>query len=289
MNSPNLTESRNERDRQLHFEILFEQSPQALSVLQANLTFCWANQAAKELFAARIEGLDGHSVLEFVAAADSEEFLSLIAQTVREEKASPRKHFRFVNNNGVQVATEVQARNVFAPDQQILLICRDVSEQTITLNRAAELAFVDALTGLPNLRRFEEVVHRELKLSRRTERPFSILLLDLDHLKKINDTGGHLAGNRALCRLAEVLRGQCRATHTAGRFGGDEFFLVLPETNATEAIFCADRIRRALEQEIELPRLSASIGVASSPSDGTTPESLIAAADARLYRAKSNR
>jgi len=130
------------------------------------------------------------------------------------------------------------------------------------------------------------VFHAEIERSGRTGRPFAVLLLDLDGLKKINDCYGHLAGSRALCRLADVLRVFCRSIDTATRYGGDEFAVILPETTASAAGFVASRIRRRLATDSEQPTLSASIGVAVYPQDGETIEALLCTADRELYGMK---
>jgi diguanylate cyclase (GGDEF)-like protein len=113
-------------------------------------------------------------------------------------------------------------------------------------------------------------------------------LLDLDGLKEINDRFGHLAGSKALCRLAQILADCCRSVDTAARQGGDEFALVLPETGAA-ATLVARRICDLLAKDAELPRLSVSVGVASCPKDADTIGSLLYAADMALYAMKDKR
>jgi diguanylate cyclase (GGDEF)-like protein len=149
------------------------------------------------------------------------------------------------------------------------------------------LAVTDPLTGLGNYRRLVEALDAEVKRTGRTGRPFAVLLLDLDQLKKINDRYGHLIGSQALCRLADVLRVHCRAIDTAARYGGDEFALILPETTAAAARLVASRIRSRLATDSLQPLLSASIGVAVYPQDGETIEALLCTADRELYGMKS--
>ena len=158
---------------------------------------------------------------------------------------------------------------------------RKYAEEKIQL-----LAVTDPLTGLGNYRRLLEALDAEVKRTARTGRPFALLLLDLDQLKKINDRYGHLIGSQALCRLADILLVDCRTIDTAARHGGDEFALILPETTAEAARFVASRIHKRLAMDTRQPRLSVSIGMAVYPEGGETIEALLRAADRELYRIK---
>ena len=126
-----------------------------------------------------------------------------------------------------------------------------------------------------------------MQRSGRTGRRFSVLLLDLDGLKKINDRLGHLVGSRAIQRVGQVLRNNCRSSDTAARYGGDEFALVLPEAGEDEALQAAARICDRVSEDGERPQLSVSVGVAVYPQDGTTIERLLSTADKNLYEMKS--
>ena len=149
------------------------------------------------------------------------------------------------------------------------------------------LAVTDALTGLANYRRLVDVLDAEVKRSNRTGRTFSVLLIDMDHLKKINDSLGHLAGSRALCRLSDILRIYCRGIDTAARYGGDEFALVMPETGEREAQQVAARICERVADDGEEPRISVSIGTAVYPRSGETIDLLLGAADRAMYEMKT--
>jgi diguanylate cyclase (GGDEF)-like protein len=151
------------------------------------------------------------------------------------------------------------------------------------------LAVSDPLTGLANYRRLLDVLESETERTNRNGRPFAVLLLDLDGLKKINDTYGHLVGSRALCRLADTLRIHCRAIDTAARYGGDEFALVLPEARENEAELVAGRIREVLAHDQENPPLSASIGISIYRGNGERIEKLLSEADQHLYAEKARR
>jgi len=133
------------------------------------------------------------------------------------------------------------------------------------------------------------VLESETERTNRNGRPFAVLLLDLDGLKRINDTHGHLVGSRALCRLADILRIHCRSIDTAARYGGDEFALVLPESQEGEAELVASRIREVMAKDEEKPQLSASIGISIYSGDGGRIEKLLSEADQHLYAEKAKR
>ncbi|HEU0199788.1 MAG TPA: MASE1 domain-containing protein [Burkholderiaceae bacterium] len=151
------------------------------------------------------------------------------------------------------------------------------------------LAVRDGLTGLLNYRGIVDAVALEIKRAQRTGRPFALLLVDLDRLKMINDRYGHAVGSAALQRVANALRTSSRAVDAAARYGGDEFALVLSDSNAIAALNVATRVAARLAVDRGLPTISVSVGIAEYPRDGTTFDELLAAADRRLYREKQSR
>lgn len=168
----------------------------------------------------------------------------------------------------------------------VVMLTGALLDQARMFDQVRTLAVSDSLTGLANYRRLLSVMEAELDRSRRTERPFSVVLFDMDGLKAINDEFGHLTGSRALVRLGKILKTHCRAIDTAARYGGDEFAIVFPEADADIATRIVNRIHEKLSADGEAPALSASAGTASFPADGDTPEKLLAAADRALYRMK---
>jgi diguanylate cyclase (GGDEF)-like protein/PAS domain S-box-containing protein len=166
------------------------------------------------------------------------------------------------------------------------IIAEDVTAQRAWEDHLRHLAATDALTGLANYRRLSEELASEIKRSDRTGRAFAVLMFDLDGMKQINDRNGHLAGNRALCRLADIFRFSCRSIDTAARYGGDEFAIVLPETGAKDAALVRKRICERLSDDREEPLLSVSAGMAVYPEDGATIDTLFQAADRALYEMK---
>ena len=148
------------------------------------------------------------------------------------------------------------------------------------------LATRDPLTGLSNYRRLVDALGSEIKRTKRTGRPFSVALFDLDRLKRINDTYGHTVGSRAICRVAEALQLNCRAVDTAGRYGGDEFAVILPETGKEAARDVTRRICESIASQDQLPRISTSVGIAVYPQDGDSLLAILASADRALYEQK---
>jgi diguanylate cyclase (GGDEF)-like protein len=159
------------------------------------------------------------------------------------------------------------------------------------LNQARLLSETDDLTGLYNMRGFSIVADRLFAQSARYNRPASMLMIDSDNLKEINDRCGHDAGNRMLKTVAKSIAGELRNTDVLARYGGDEFIVLLPETPPARAIDVAERIRRAIETSPtdfggERLQTSVSIGVACYPEDGRSLDTLQARADRAMYVAK---
>lgn len=154
------------------------------------------------------------------------------------------------------------------------------------------LSRTDGLTGLPNRRHLMETLEKEVRRAKRNERPFSLLMVDVDHFKRYNDTFGHLAGDEVLKRLAQVLSAAIRTADYAARYGGEEFTVVLPETPMEGGLEVAERIRAKMEEQSfgadGAGRVTLSIGMAEFPSDGTTVEAVTSGADSALYAAKEH-
>jgi diguanylate cyclase (GGDEF)-like protein len=176
--------------------------------------------------------------------------------------------------------------HVFMVLSYVVVLGGTLLDNAQRFDQVSTLASSDPLTGLANHRRLFETLESELQRSRRTGRSFAVLLFDLDGLKKINDKYGHLTGSRAIKRLGTALRNSSRAIDTPGRYGGDEFALILPESGEREAKQAATRICEQLANDGQQPLISVSVGLAVYPSDGTTIEKLLGSADRALYRMK---
>ena len=162
----------------------------------------------------------------------------------------------------------------------------DITDRKRSEDQIRYQASHDALTGLANYREFIDTMEREVRRAERSKHSFALLLLDLDGLKVINDRYGHLAGNRALKRLSDVIKEHSRATDLAARYGGDEFAIVLIDADPGMANRIAQRVQKALREGREQPPLTVSIGMSASPEDGQTVPELLQAADRHLYKRK---
>lgn len=163
---------------------------------------------------------------------------------------------------------------------------------SILLSKYQSLAMHDALTGLANRALFDELLHHQLELCKRTETTLAVMFIDLDGFKAVNDTYGHLVGDELLCMVADRLKRNVRATDVVARFGGDEFAVVLAYAGPQASELIASK----LITELSLPYkingaeacVSASIGVATFPESGIDAERLLGVADELMYRSKNN-
>jgi len=181
-------------------------------------------------------------------------------------------------------------------DLEILLTlvepCAIALENAILFQRTEQLTITDDLTKLFNSRYLNVYIGREIKRCKRHGIPLSVIFLDLDGFKGVNDAHGHLAGSRTLAEVGAILVEAVRESDILARYGGDEFVVVLPETPPSGALVIAERIRKAIESHHFLQdqgldaRISASFGIASYPDHALTPEGLIQKADQAMYRVK---
>jgi diguanylate cyclase (GGDEF)-like protein len=167
-------------------------------------------------------------------------------------------------------------------------------ENARAVHRIQELSITDDCTGLYNARHLFTVLGEEVRRSERFGYVFSVLFLDLDHFKLVNDQYGHIVGSKLLGQVGHSLRENLRLVDAAFRYGGDEFAILLPQTGKEAALFVARRLSLMFDTKEWLPdpgvflRLQASIGIASYPEDGTSPQAIVQRADELMYQVKQS-
>lgn len=193
----------------------------------------------------------------------------------------------FRNSPDVSVAMVIGFMSLMA----VLIQCLAAlaAEYAIAESQLREMVVTDPMTGLPNYRRLVEVLGVEITRANRSDGTFAVVFFDMDGLKQINDELGHLIGSRAVCRFAETLKAACRDTDTAARYGGDEFVVVLPSSDEAGAQMVVSRVVERLAEDKVKPELATSAGIAVYPKDGSTPTTLLSAADRALYAVKAHK
>jgi diguanylate cyclase (GGDEF)-like protein len=164
----------------------------------------------------------------------------------------------------------------------------NTAEEVLCMREAKlrQIPAIDELTGLANYHGLSKTVKSEIKRSKRSGREFAVLVFDLKGMEQTNTCYGHLAGDRALCRLANIFRFSCRVIDTAARYGDEKIAIVLPECGAKAADTVKRRISERLSMDREEPPLSVSVGIAAYPEDGRTPDALFQAAVRALHKKK---
>lgn len=202
--------------------------------------------------------------------------------------------YGLTRRDGSRIWVWERGRGVEEDNGTLLLegIVLDISDRKALESELEELATRDPLTGLFNRRELSRVLEEELERARRYQRPMALLWIDFDHFKDINDTYGHAAGDEVLRSVSRLLETSVRSVDAIGRFGGEEFVIVLPEMDLEEARDTAERLRRKVADSAQplgdgqtVP-LTISVGVAVYPDHGATLSALCAAADKAMYLAK---
>jgi diguanylate cyclase (GGDEF)-like protein len=225
--------------------------------------------------------MDGYEMVRRVRANPATRFIPVIIQTALRGEAQDMRRGNEVGALGY----------ITDPTDLDLLLARarTLLDFKNYLDSCEEAAFTDHLTGLANRRRFERQLEREVARTRRFGRPFCLLLIDIDHFKLVNDTYGHDAGDDVLRRLGNALQAGTRGIDTSARIGGEEFAVILTETDFARGLEVAERLRSAVS-ETEMPsaaRITVSIGLSEFDAAATRDaRELYAAADAALYEAK---
>ena len=237
--------------------------------------------------------MTGHQLLVKIRKSDDERYknLPVIAMTTNEDNVD--RNLAFLNGANDFITKPIDEMEMVARVNVHYRLAHTIRELEASRHALAEQATTDTLTKLRNRRAFFENGARALAMARRYVSDLSVILLDIDHFKNINDTYGHSAGDEALVMVANILLGLSRTEDTVARIGGEEFALLLPDTNRLGTAVLAERIRSAIEREQfiigdKIVPITASIGIASFGVDpAESIDQLLGVADNRLYLAKN--
>ncbi len=277
------------------YRVLAENSIDMIGVTDLEGRLVYVSPSSLTLLGFQPEEMIGRSSYEFVYPDDLESARSLSKNLV-EAPQSITYQCRFLRKDGSYVWIEAAARSIPDPDSGEILefqaAIRDISDRKRMHQELERLAQQDSLTGLGNRRRFEQEVEAEMARSRRQLAPGALLLIDLDHFKSVNDSLGHLAGDKVLKQIAEILGERLRESDALARLGGDEFAILLPDTGLREARLVAESLTRAIREGTEkgsVASVTASIGVALFDGDPRLDvPTVIAEADLAMYAAKDD-
>ena len=259
------------------------------------------NGAAQRIFGYSEQDALGKSLHELIISerdrTDFEKSFNFHRQSGPEQATGKTLQLAGLRKDGTQIVAEHSIAGVrIGGDWHTICIVRDVTERMQFEGRIAHLATYDNLTGLPNRMLFYDRLRQAINLAGRNRHEMSLLYLDLDKFKAVNDTLGHDAGDEILKSAAERIQRQVRESDTVARIGGDEFAVILPRiAGQQDAATVARKIIDALLADFELSgesrekaHIGASIGIATFPADGADTDALIKVADGAMYKAKQS-
>ena len=278
----------------VYFASLFESAPEAIAILDQHDRIMRINGQFTALFGYTEEEAVGEGIIDLIVpeelAEEGESLCTKVGAGENMRAESLRRH-----KDGHTFWVSISATRFSAGDEpeKVYAMYQDISARKRAEAEMKALLLVDELTDLPNRRAFITLSEQRLKLANRMERDVVMIFIDVDHLKYINDTWGHLAGDRALIDTARVLKESCREADIIARLGGDEFVaLMIVDSDQTAELVC-ERIKARVEsRNRETPQgyqLSLSVGATRTRAEGTMLADLLAKADTALYEQKRGR
>ncbi len=270
---------------ELRYRQLLDLTPTAIAVLSPELELIYVNTTFSALF--------GYSAAHFT---EDQSFVSLLCKT------ETQAEFKQFLSSGYGVEKDFELRTLHAEHlfvqasvntipEALVVSFADITVRKKTESKLFNLSQRDELTGLFNRRHFVQVLDRELAGHRRDDLPLSLIILDIDHFKDVNDTWGHLAGDGVLKELAQRIADQVRGQDLFFRIGGEEFAVIMPDTNIEQGKNVAERLRTTIEQQAfrwgdASFSLTISLGLTTAMAAAADSDSFFNTADARLYEAK---
>jgi diguanylate cyclase (GGDEF)-like protein/PAS domain S-box-containing protein len=278
------------------FHSVFEQAAAGIARVSPTGAFLEVNEKLCDILCYGKSELLGMTFQELTHPDDLASSLELVQSLLEGERESFSTEKRYIGKRGQTVWVSLTASLVRSADgapKYFVSVLSDIGlrkemEQEL-INRATH----DSLTGLWNRTELAKALEKEAARAGRYSRPFSLLMLDIDHFKLVNDDCGHQVGDRVLIELAEILEEATRAADFVGRFGGEEFLLILPELNHEKALGLAERIRKQVESHTiitqdQVIKITVSIGVSTFPKHGNDVDALVKASDDAMYKAKAS-
>jgi diguanylate cyclase (GGDEF)-like protein/PAS domain S-box-containing protein len=278
----------------VYFAALFENAPDAIAILDEHDHIIRINRQFTTMFGYTEDETVGQNINDLIVPTGLvEEGENLTARVTAGEKLTVQALRKHKDGQSFWVAISATPFGVADQPGRVYAMYHDISAQKRAEDDLKALVLVDELTGLPNRRAFITLSEQALKQAMRLERDVLMIFIDVDHLKYINDTHGHLAGDRALIDTARVLRESCREADIIARLGGDEFVALLTVDSDQTAELVCERIKsRVATHNRELDRgyeLSLSVGATRTKAEGTMLADLLAQADTALYEQKRRR
>jgi len=278
----------------VYFAALFESAPEAIAILDERDHIIRINGQFTRMFGYGEDECVGRNINDLIVPPELvDEATTLTTRVAAGEKLRAESLRRRKDGQTIWVGIAATPFGVADQPGRVYAMYHDISARKRAEDELKSLLLHDELTGLPNRRAFITLSEQALKLASRLERDVLMIFIDVDHLKIINDTYGHLAGDRALIDTARVLRESCREADIIARLGGDEFVALLTVDSGQTAEIVCDRIKaRVATQNEELGReftLSLSVGATRARAEGTQLADLLALADTALYEQKRGR
>jgi len=277
-----------------HYQTLITQSAEGISLLGADASILYESPANKRILGYDPMDMYRKNLYAIIHPEDRFQVQEKFQQLLEAGDGMVTLEAHFLHKGGDWRVIQSTLRNALDDPSTggIINNFRDITEQRALEDQLRRLATLDDLTGVYNRRHFMELAEQELERLHRYRVTLSLLLLDIDHFKRINDTHGHGVGDEVLRQMGAILRGLLRVNDIAGRIGGEEFAVVMPSTGIDGATCFARRLRRALAERVidtdaGALRITASIGVAGCQVDDRSIDTALQRADQAMYRAKN--